>query len=61
MIKFKDQLGILRAIEFSYSYCGKFVNITTWSERTTNGSTIQMPVSAFKELRLEICDMREQK
>ena len=50
MIKFKDSLNIERGIEFSLSFCGKYINLTLWAAKNTNGSTVQIPVDKLDEL-----------
>ena len=50
MIKFTDSLGMKRGIEFSLSFCGKYINLTLWAAKNTNGSTVQIPIDKIDEL-----------
>lgn len=56
MIKFSDSFNIERGIEFNLSSCGKYVNLATYVKG--RGSTIQIPVHAFKDLRIQICELK---
>lgn len=50
MIKYEDSLGIERAIEFSLSFDRKYINLTLWTAKNSNGSTIQIPLTLKQEL-----------
>ena len=48
MIKFKDSLGIERGIEFSLSYCGKYITKTEYAKG--RGQAVQIPYDKLPEL-----------
>lgn len=56
MIKFKDQY-IERAIEYSISYCGKYINQTNYVKE--RGSTIQIPIDKLDELIDNLTKLKE--
>lgn len=51
MIEFTDSMGNTRGIEFSESFPPKYINLTLFAARNTNGSTIQIPRDKLEELR----------
>ena len=57
MIKFRDSLGNERGIEFSLSYCGKYINKTDYVKG--RGSTIQIPIELIQELIDNLTNLRE--
>ena len=66
MIKFKDSLGIERGIEFSHAYTEpgkpvKYINLTLWAAKNTNGSTVQMSVDVIDELIDNLTNLKEKK
>ena len=61
MIKFKDSLNIERGIEFSLSFCGKYINLTLWAAKNTNGSTVQIPAESLDELIDNLTNLKEKK
>ena len=60
MIEWSDQFGVRRAIEFSMSYCGKWVDVKIYhiNREKALGNTIQMSIESFKELRMQLCELR---
>ena len=50
MINFLDSLGYERAVEFSLSHCGHYINLTLFAKKNTNGSTVQIPIELVDEL-----------
>ena len=50
MINFRDSLGHERGIEFNLSYCGKYINLTLYAAKNTNGSTVQINRDLLQEL-----------
>lgn len=61
MIEFKDSFGIKRAVDVSYSACRKWVNLTLYSPDKVNyGYNVQIPKEAFKEFRIELCNLKEE-
>lgn len=50
MIKFQDSLGHKRGIEFSQAHNPKYINLTQFAEKNTNGSTIQFPAVCLADL-----------
>lgn len=48
MIKYKDSFNLERGIEFSLSYCAKYINMTTYVKE--RGSTIQISLDKLDEL-----------
>ena len=50
MIKFSDSMGNKRGIDVSLSYCGKYMNLTLYAAKNTNGSTVQLPLEIKEEL-----------
>jgi len=52
MIKFLDSLDMERGIEFSLSYCGKYINLTQFDPKSRGGvgRTVQIPVELKKAL-----------
>lgn len=51
MIEWIDSFGIKRAIEFTESHCGKYINLTLYAPtKHTSGSTVQIPKDVFNEL-----------
>ena len=61
MIKFTDSLGMKRGIEFSCSHCGKYINLTLWAAKNTNGSTVQMSIDVIDELIDNLTNLKEAK
>ena len=60
MIEFKDSFGIERAIDINVSFCGKYINITTYTPLKTNsGNTFQMPLNAFDNFVKHINTLNE--
>lgn len=51
MIEWIDRFGIKRAIEFTETDCGKWVNLTLYAPtKHTSGSTVQISKDVFNEL-----------
>ena len=50
MIPFTDSMGNKRGIDISLSHCKKYLNLTLYAARNTNGSTIQIPLELKEEL-----------
>lgn len=61
MIKFTDSLNIERGIEFSSSYCGKYINLTLWAAKNTNGSTVQITYDKLDEIIDNLTNLKEKK
>ena len=57
MIKFQDQFNITRGIEFTISFCGKYINLTLYAEKKDYGSTIQIPVTKINEIKEELNEL----
>ena len=57
MINFSDSIGTKRAIEFSLSYCGKYINLTNYVKE--RGSTIQIPLENIDELIDNLTNLKE--
>ena len=51
MIPFTDSMGNKRGIDISLSYCRKYMNLTLYAAKNTNGSTVQMDLKAFEEFK----------
>ena len=58
MIKWKDSLGNTWGITYNLSRCGNYVDRTTYPPRGNHGQTVQMTLAAFKELRIQMCDLK---
>ena len=43
-------MGNKRGVDISLSYCGKYMNLTLYAAKNTNGSTVQLPVELKQEL-----------
>jgi len=50
MIKFSDSMGNKRGIDISLSCCGKYMNLTLYAAKNTNGSTVQIGIEHKEEL-----------
>jgi hypothetical protein len=50
MIPFTDSMGNKRGIDISLSYCGKYLNLTLYAAKNTNGSTVQIAIEHKEEL-----------
>ena len=50
MIKFSDSMGNKRGIDISLSHCGKYMNLTLYAAKNTNGSTVQIGIEHKEEL-----------
>jgi len=61
MIKFKDSLNIERGIEFSLSFCSKYINLTLWAAKRTNGDTVQIPYEHLDELIDNLNQLKQDK
>lgn len=60
MIRFLDSFGQERAIECAPSFCGKYMNLTIYAPKKTNyGNTLQIPMAAFEEFKLELLKEKE--
>lgn len=58
MIKFIDSFDNERAVEFRMN--GRWVDVSIYvPKRKSDGVVFQMPLDAFKELRMELCDLKE--
>lgn len=60
MVNYKDQFGITRSIEFSLSLCGKYINISQYNDKQSNGSISQMPIEAFIRLTKETKELEDE-
>ena len=49
MIPFTDSMGNKRGIDANSTQDKKYVNLTLYAAKNTNGSTVQMNLEAFKE------------
>lgn len=61
MIVFNDKMGIKRALEFSLSYCGNYINETHFTERREGGNTIQIPIHHIDEIIEMLNKLKEKK
>ena len=59
MINFVDSLGIKRAIEFSLSFNSKYITMTLWADKRTNGDAIQIPKELIDELIVNLTKLKE--
>ena len=58
MIKWRDSAGREWGVTYNLSHCGNYVDRTTYPPRGNYGDTIQMTIAAFKELRLQMCELK---
>lgn len=58
MIEWLDKSGRKWGVTYNLSRCGNYVDRTTYPPRGNYGDTVQMTIAAFKELRLEICNLK---
>ena len=66
MINFSDSIGTKRAIEFNNAYTEegkpvKWINLTLWADKRTNGDCIQMPVDVIDELINNLTELRRKR
>jgi len=57
MIKFTDSLNIERGIEFSSSYCGKYITKTEYVK--DRSSAVQIPYDKLDELIDNLTNLKE--
>ena len=50
MIPFTDSMGNKRGIDISLSHCKKYLNLTLYAAKNTNGSTVQIGLEHKQEL-----------
>lgn len=57
MIRYEDSLGIKRGIEYSLSYCGKYITKTEYVKE--RGSAVQIPIELLDELIENLTNLKE--
>ena len=58
VVRWIDSLGRKWAVEYSLSRCGNYVNRTTYPPRGNYADTVQMTIQAFKDLRIQNCNLK---
>ena len=58
MIKWKDSIGREWGMTYTLSHCGNYVDCTTYPPKGNYGNTVQMTIAAFKEQRIQMCDLK---
>ncbi len=59
MIEFKDYFNVKRGISITASHTKGYVNFVIYTpDKYDRGDSYSIPVEAFKELRLLICELK---
>ena len=58
MIIWPDSLGREWGVDVNIAHNKDFVNLTIYPPKGNYGNTIQMTTSAFKELRIRMCELK---